>query len=285
MKYFHAFTKGLEDRQLFRNREDFIAGMNILAVVCSAYPQLKLLAFVLMSNHVHFVLYGNEEDAKKFINTYKSLVSRYLRNRYGQIKYLRHVATTVSEVCLENEGLKRLIAYVLNNPVKAGINCIASGYEWSSARCYFNQIDMVQPPRSIGDLSYRERIDILHSKQAIPTTWWINSCGYVDPISYIDYQHVQNIFGRSASMQYFMSATLSAKRGSSDSIVFSDNVIQTALKEILEKKYGVYSLELLDRTLLKNLVRDLKVRFSAPAKQISRIVCIPLNDVVSMMET
>ena len=30
----------------------------------------------------------------------------------------------------------------MNNPVKAGINCVATGYEWSSARCYFNQIDL-----------------------------------------------------------------------------------------------------------------------------------------------
>ena len=285
MMYFHAFTKGLQDRQLFRNREDFIAGMNILAVVCSAYPQLKLLAFVLMSNHVHFVLYGNEKYAIQFINKYKNLVSRYVSNLYGETKYLRHLATTVSEVHLENEGLKRLIAYILNNPVKAGINCIASGYEWSSARCYFNQIDMTQPIQMIGDLSYRERIYILHSKKALPTSWWINSSGYVDPMSYIDYQHVQNVFGRSISMQYFMSATLSAKRGSSDSIVFSDTVIHTALAEILEKKYGVYSLEQLDRTLLKNLIRDLKVRFTASSKQIARIVGVPINDVVTMLDT
>ena len=142
MKYFHVYTKGLEDKQIFRNREDFIAGMNLLAVVCSTFPQLKLLAFVLMSNHVHFVLYGTEKQAKKFIDMYKNLVSRYVRTHYGEVKYLRHLLTTVSEVTLENEGLKRLIAYVLNNPVKAGINCVATGYEWSSARCYFNQIDL-----------------------------------------------------------------------------------------------------------------------------------------------
>ena len=284
-KYFHAFTKGLEDRQLFRNREDFIAGMNILAVVCNACPQLKLLAFVLMSNHVHFVLYGNEEDAKKFINAYKNLFSRYMRSRYGETKYLRHLATTVSEVFLENEGLKRLIAYVLNNPVKAGINCIASGYEWSSARCYFNHIDTTLPITKIGDLSRRERIHILHSKQSLPTSWWINSSHYVDPMSYIDYQHVQDIYGRSSSLQYFMSATLSAKRGAVESITFSDTVIYAALVEILEKKYGVYSLEQLDCTLLKNLIRDLKVRFTASSKQLARIVGIPINDIVGMLET
>ena len=118
MKYFHAYTKGLEDKQLFRDREDFIAGMNLLAVVCSTFPQLKLLAFVLMSNHVHFMLYGTEPHAKKFIDMYKSTLSKYLHSKYRVSKYLRHLITTVSEVSLENEGLKRLIAYVLGNDIQ-----------------------------------------------------------------------------------------------------------------------------------------------------------------------
>lgn len=283
-KYFHVYTKGLEDKQLFRSREDFIAGMNLLAVVVSSFPPLRLLAFVLMSNHVHFVIYGTEEEARRFIDMYKNLVSRYVRKRYGEAKYLRHLETTVSEVSLENEGLKRLIAYVLNNPVKAGINCIASGYEWSSAKCYFNQIGTTQPIRRVGDLKYKERVDIFHSKHAVPDSWWINSSQYVDPMSYVDYRHVQNIFGRSSSLQYFMSATLSVKRGTTEGIVFSDSIINIALVEILEKKYGVHSLSQLDRGLLKSLIRELKVRFTAPSKQIARVLHIPINDVVSMLE-
>lgn len=284
MRYFHVYTKGLEDKQIFRNREDFIAGMNLLAVVKGASPTLKLLAFVLMSNHVHFVIYGTQKQAADFIDTYKNLVSRYVRSKYGESKYLRHLTTTISEVNLENEGLKRLIAYVLNNPVKAGINCIASGYEWSSARCYFNLVDTTPHFKTISDLSYRERISILHSKQSVPHTWRINTSLYIEPKSYVDYLIVEDLYGRSSSMQYFMSSTLATKRGGVESITFSDTVIQTALVEILEKKYGVYSISQLDNVLLKNLIKDIKSRFTASSKQIARIVGIPINDIMRMLE-
>lgn len=283
MKYFHVYTKGFEDKQIFRNREDFIAGMNLLTVVCSTCPQLKLLAFVLMSNHVHFVLYGTEKQAKKFIDMYKNLVSRYVRTRYGEVKYLRHLLTTVSEVTLENEGLKRLIAYVLNNPVKAGINCVATGYEWSSARCYFNfGVDSSSTP--LESFGPRELRSILHSKKTLPGHWLLNSSFYVEPKSFVDYQHVERVYGRSSSIQYFLSASLSIKRGATDNVTFSDSILESALMEMLEKKYGVCALSQLDNMMMKNLIRDIKVRFTASAKQIARIVGLPVKDVVSMLD-
>ena len=69
MACFHVYTKGLEDREIFLDRGDFIAGMNILAVVCiSLSVDVSLLSFVLMSNHVHFVLRcSSAEKAEKFI--------------------------------------------------------------------------------------------------------------------------------------------------------------------------------------------------------------------------
>ena len=76
------YTKGLEDRLIFRDREDFIAGMNLVAVVCFSVD-VKLLAFVLMSNHVHFVVKGSRAEVDRFICLYKNLLSRYLKGRYG----------------------------------------------------------------------------------------------------------------------------------------------------------------------------------------------------------
>ena len=284
MKYFHVYTKGLEDKQIFRNREDFIAGMNLLAVVCSAFPQLKLLAFVLMSNHVHFVLYGTEKQAKKFIDMYKNLVSRYVRTHYGEVKYLRHLLTTVSEVTLENEGLKRLIAYVLNNPVKAGVNCVATGYEWSSARCYFNQINLTADMVPIGSLSVRQQRKTLHSYHKLPDNWQLNSSGYVDPSAYVDYQTVERLYYSSRSFEYFLSASLSLRKGIAENITFSDSMLYSAINELLDKKFSVSSVSELDEFLRRNLIKDLKNRFSASSKQLARVTGMTVKEVIHLLE-
>ena len=284
MKYFHVYTKGLEDKQLFRDREDFIAGMNLLAVVCSSFPQLKLLAFVLMSNHVHFVIYGTEQQAKEFIDLYKSTLSRYIRSRYGVAKYLRHLITTVSEVSLENEGLKRLIAYVLNNPVKAGINCVPTGYEWSSARCYFNQMDLTGDLIPISALGVRQQRRIFRSYQKLPKNWYLTSSDYVLPQCYVDFQAVEKNYGKSRSFEYFLNSSMSLRKGVSENITFSDSMLYSAIDELLDKKYSVESISDLDEYLKRNMLKDLKHRFSSSSKQLARVTRMTISEVVRLLE-
>ena len=284
MKYFHVYTKGLEDGQLLKDKADYIAGMNILAVVCSMRPELRLLAFVLMSNHVHFVLYGTEEQVKKFIDLYKSTLSRYIRSRYGVTKYLRHLSTTVSEVSLENDGLRRLIAYVLNNPVKAGINCVALGYEWSSARCYFSGIDLLTDVVSVGSMSIRKQRKVFHSYHKLPDNWYVTSSGYISPMCYVDHGLVERIYGKSRSLQYFLSTSLSLRTAIAESMTFSDSILQAAIGELLDKKYSAESISDLDDVLKRNMLKDLKSRFSAPLKQLARVTEMTLKEVVRLLE-
>ena len=78
---------------------------------------------------------------------------------------------------------------------------------------------------------------------------------------------------------------MGVKRGAMESVAFSDAVIQTALVELLEKKYGVDSLGQLDCIMMKSLVRDIKVRFTSSSKQIARIVRLPINEVMRLLDS
>ena len=53
-RYYHVYTKGLEDDVIFRNREDFVAGMNYVPVSLKN-AGVDVIVFVLMSNHFHFL--------------------------------------------------------------------------------------------------------------------------------------------------------------------------------------------------------------------------------------
>jgi REP element-mobilizing transposase RayT len=282
MTYFHVYTKGLEDREIFRDRADFIAGMNILAVVCISC-KVRLLAFVLMSNHVHFLLQGDHDAADRFIWLYKNLVSRYLRKRYREVGYLRRIVTTVAEVESDEEALKRLIAYILNNPVKAGINCVPQGYEWSSARCYFNLMNDTDNSTSVSEYSARKLSEILHSRKNLPPYWSINASGYVVPRCYVESAAVERLYGRSRSFEYFLSTSLSVRKGVFENITFSDAVLISALNELLEKKYAVAHVSELNDFLKTNLLKDLKSRFSASSKQLARVLGMNISDIIRLM--
>ena len=59
-------TNHLEGRLWFRDDDDFKVGMNDVAIL-SAILNIKVVAFILMSNHVHFILEGTRENALMFI--------------------------------------------------------------------------------------------------------------------------------------------------------------------------------------------------------------------------
>lgn len=63
-------TDHLEDGLWFREEDDFKVGMNYIAVLAASLD-IAILAFSLMSNHVHFVVLGTETDANEFINEFK----------------------------------------------------------------------------------------------------------------------------------------------------------------------------------------------------------------------
>lgn len=283
MAYYHVYTKGLEDRELFRDREDFIMAMNLVAIV-GFKTEVRLLAFVLMSNHVHFVMKCSSAKADEFIWMYKNLLSRYLHQRYGDVKFLRRLETSVDYVPDQGDSLKRLIAYVLNNPVKAGMKCVPQGYEWSSARCYFSTIHDMKGAVSLGELSVREKRRILHTKEFLPDHWKINSDNYVLPESYVDIEEVERIFRSSRSFEFFLSVSHSGKKPLGENISFSDEMLQAAMAELLDKKFGASNVNELDDFLKKNMLKELRSRFSASAKQLARVSFMSVADVLRYLE-
>lgn len=95
-------TDHLEDRLWFRVEDDFKAGMNLVAVQASL-SDVIVLAFILMSNHVHFVLYGTREEVLAFIHGFKMRYARYLQLKYDLREFLRRNGVDLREIP-EDEG-------------------------------------------------------------------------------------------------------------------------------------------------------------------------------------
>ena len=282
-RYFHVFTKGLEDDIIFKERADFIAGMNYVPVAMSGLC-IDLLAFVLMSNHFHFIIYADKHECERFIDNYKRLVSRYVRNKYGTSKILRAVKTSCCVIEPADEGLKRLIAYVLNNPVKAGINCMPQNYEWGSGRCYFTNYEDKSFQRRLSEFGVRQQIAILRSEVKLNQDYIITDSGYIDPQSYIDFKSVERIFVRARSMEYFLSVSNKTSGDKDGPVSFSDSLVLSGLGEILEKKYGVENVSDLSIEVRCKVVLEIRKQFNSTPKQLARVLKCSLNEIMSTLE-
>ena len=137
--------------------------MNFVAIqAAEARPNLDVLTFILMSNHVHFVLKGTRENAKLFIEHFKHRYSIYMNKKWHVKEFLRNNGLDIREIPYDNEAIERAIAYVEMNCVAANICTHPCQYPWGSGGAFFSP-EKLPAGRTIASLKTRERERLLHS--------------------------------------------------------------------------------------------------------------------------
>jgi putative transposase len=103
---------------------------------------LTLLAYVIMSSHIHWATLAGRDPASRFILPVHGPFGRWLNIRQcrsGHV-FMERFRTLV----FEGELIADLLAYIHNNPVRAGVVSDPADSSWSSHRAYIG--DQPAPP-------------------------------------------------------------------------------------------------------------------------------------------
>ena len=300
-KYYLVTTKHLEDGLWFRDEEDFVTGMNYVAIQAALTPEVIVLAFILMSNHVHFVLCGTRQEVEAFVNGFKGRFSHYLGKKYGVKEFLRRNKLDIKEISEdEAEALERAIAYVQMNCVAASICLYPGQYPWGTGSTFFQagwdgrnsgSRHAAQKYRRLGDLSGRERIRLMHSRAALklPNEWLLSESGFVLPESYVDVNHVESVFRFSKRMQYFLSSSSKARKrleAEDEKLpAFRDQVILGALPDLLQSLFHKPAFGALSTQEQAETLRQVRFRFSAGIHQAARVCGISYTEAARLLDT
>ncbi|MBR1577900.1 MAG: transposase [Bacteroidales bacterium] len=286
MTFFLITTDHLETRLWFLDDDDFKTGMNYVATVAFMFG-VRIIAFILMSNHVHFVLECTRELALRFITEFKRLYSRYLNQRHGTKELLRGNGVDIQELRLGDESLERAIAYVQMNCVAANICLEPAAYPWGTGRTFF-QVS-AKRGQCLGALSARRKNKLLHSKMILPAGWMLGEDGYILPESYVPVRFVESLFRTPRRMQYFLQSSSKAKRVldriEKDLPAFRDQVILAAIPDLCHSLFQKRSIEELDIQQRTELARQIRYRFSADIHQIARVSGIPYQQIAILLES
>ncbi len=281
--YILVSTDHLADRLWFRDEEDFKVGMNYIAILAHSSP-IQILAFILMSNHVHFVIAGTREDIELFITEFKRRYSSYYQHKYGAREFLRRNNVDFKEIEPVGEALERAIAYVLMNSVAANICSHSSLYPWGSGNVYFNIAPRSGKPAR--EFSGSALLRLLHSKNSLPPDYLILEAGYVDPISYVPASFVERIFRTPARLNYFLSNSSKARTRLEEKAVpsFRDQNILSSAQDLCHSLFRKSGIQELSEVQLGELLRQLRYRFSADIGQLARVLEIPYKDAVRLLD-
>lgn len=283
-RFFLVTSDHLTDRLWFRDEDDFRVAMNYVAVVAFLCG-VTVLAFILMSNHVHFVVACSYGRAKKFINTLKKLYGMYYQRKYGVNELLRRNGVDIEEVREGDESLERAIAYVLMNSVAANICLEPSGYPWGTGNVLFNNNPF--QGQYLREFSERARTRLLKSKVKLPDNYRIGTGSFILPESYVPVKDVEALFRTPKRLGYFLKtsskARLRLKGGAVPS--FRDQNILSACEDLCRSLFRVNRICDLDMEQKVELLRQLSRRFSADLNQICRVTQIPYEEAAKMLDS
>ena len=269
MNYYFVSTDHFVDNDWFRDDEDYSVGMNYVAVDKIA-TGMTVLAFVLMSNHLHFVLQAEREtDITNFWVKYKQLYATYVRNKYGIKEFLRRNQIDIQKLPTEGERLERTIAYTVMNPVAARICATPDAWRWGSGGCYFNRVPLAG--KQISEMSMKQCMRVLHSKVKMAPKMGLAPDGVIWPQTYVETEAVEKRFRTPARFSYFLNTSTAAKNRPEQirSVFFRDQTVLAAIPEINEQLFGTQQL---DREQTVRLARELRQRFHSDARQLARVL-------------
>ena len=307
----HFSTDGNFSSVLFQDETDFIDGMNRVCIV-SMKHKVVILAFVLMDNHLHFILHGDLTECIIFMQDYIRRTSVAFHQRHGVSHIFKGVPVNHQAVTTDRY-LKTAICYVFKNPPCAGTRFMGWNYHWGSGGMYFrmderwssskriqhgsgpgsgpNEYDEASPrsepavANSTSDMSKNQRKRYFKTNAAIPDGLALHE-GIVLPYEYVAVDIVEELFRSTRSFNYFMCITkedeIEKKGGYISRLSIPDNELRQCRDELLKERFGkgIRMLGTDERLLLGKL---LKRKYNCSTKQISRMVSLAYSQIKDLL--
>ncbi|MBN2453766.1 MAG: transposase [Candidatus Omnitrophica bacterium] len=130
----HVIARGNEKADIFRAKDDFRTYFLLLHKYKLKYGCL-VYGYCLMPNHVHLIMESPSglKGMSRFMHDVNQSYAMYFNIKYDRVGHLWQNRYK-SLVVLRDRYLHNLVAYIENNPVRAGIVSVPEDYQWSSYR-------------------------------------------------------------------------------------------------------------------------------------------------------
>jgi putative transposase len=131
--FYHLIARFVDRKWFFTNDDE---RRRYLALLGNALGQCDwtCLAYALMSNHIHLAMIAGTATLESWTKRVHSPFAIWMNERRKRIGNVFVRGPKAIAVLPENEG--KVIAYIHNNPVRAGVVSHASDSTWTSHRLY-----------------------------------------------------------------------------------------------------------------------------------------------------
>jgi REP element-mobilizing transposase RayT len=296
--YWHLYTNGEKMEVIFTGPSDFLFGITLLGICAAAFPRCRILTFALMSNHLHLVLVGSEQDVWAFFALFKERLTRYLsgQKRFCRMQNLEAGLFRIPDL----RALRNEIIYVNRNGYVVTPDCTPFSYWWCAGMYFFNPMGWMLPSRTFASLTLRERRCMCHCRDAdfpphyMVLTNFIPGPGRAPepmllPTSFCSIREAEDYF-RDAH-QYFrrlgrdQEAFSEVARRLGERIYLTDEELFGAVCALCAKEFENPNPTLLSAGQKQEVARRMHFDYNASNKQIQRMLKLTASAVETLFPT
>ena len=281
--FIHLYTYPLENDILLENDEDRTVTLNMIALI-SRGMQVDVLAYALMSNHIHLLLRGDEIQGRSFFEVLYRRLARYMASR-GKAGCLNKVTCGITSITNLN-SFRDEVAYIIRNPFVKREDVHLFSYIWCSGYLYFNSFISSTAGKSAEKVSYREsRMITRSSSDVIPSDFRIEGT-LILPQSFVNYKLVEQMFD---SARQFLNWTLKnveaqvqVAHAHGERPFLSDDELFPLSRNLCEKRFGTRQPKELALQQKKALAMALRNQYHASNGQLARLTTLSQQEVNDM---
>lgn len=273
--FWHLCTPGDLSGIIFRDRDDYVLGMNAVALCAAEFEEfVSIYTFQIMSNHFHFVLSGEKEQAAAFFESLRKRLSRYFSSKY-KTEEMKRVGYSIIPV--ENlKYLRNLIAYVNRNGYVVNRDETPFSYRWGANAYYFNSLIHNGVNSMLSDCPIAFKRKLFRSRNFICPDNYYLTYGYVSPLCYCKIALAEQLFYDAHQYFNFVSrqveAYASMAKELGDKIILTDDEMYSTVLIVCKREYNVEQPVQLNKDAKLRIAKLMHYDYNASNKQIRRIL-------------
>lgn len=273
--FWHITTPGKYTEDIFLTDEEFKAAVSFIGVCAAAIPRVRIIAFSVMRNHVHFILAGDKDYCIAFFDLFRRKLSRYLHGRGRTVDLSGfHIGNPIPITDLRM--LRTEIAYVHRNGYVANKNHTPFSYPWSDGFLYFNPFSQSLSTTPFNELKRDVKRSVTSSRNPELPNHYTAREGMIWPLSFCSTKEGESYFHDAHQYFNMLSKALEAYSETSkrldDKIELTADELYAACCEVARKDYNVSGPLLVPIHCRREYSLKLKRDYGATRSDIRRIV-------------
>lgn len=285
--FFHLCTPGDGQQVIFSTREEYEAAMLIIAICLYECKNVIIITFELMSNHVHFILLGTPSAIEEFFTLFKSKLQKHLKRVSSSISLKQFVPKMIQIDTLES--LRNQIVYTNRNAYIVDPDETPFTYLYGANSYYFNPMTKYLSTRNYGDLTVREKKELLHSHHLdYPDNYKVFG-RYILPSSFCSIALGEAMFRDARHYFHKISRDIESYKEIAsllgDKVYYTDDELVSILYGICKKEFEGQKPSLLSAQDKLTVARRLHFDYNADNAKIIRLLRVSPNVIEEIFPT